>query len=72
MSNFITENNLTIKSYDGLREQLKPSWRGILKPENKLIPLTVEKTNKLKNDIYQAESFFLSYLLLTRKYYNSY
>ena len=47
MSNFITENNLTIKSYNGLREQLKPSWRGILKPENKLIPLTVEKTNKL-------------------------
>ena len=61
MSNFITENNLTIKSYDGLREQLKPSWRGILKPENKLIPLTVEKTNKLKNDIYQAESFLNNY-----------
>ena len=61
MSNFITENNLTIKSYNGLREQLKPSWRGILKPENKLIPLTVEKTNKLKNDIYQAESFLNNY-----------
>lgn len=61
MSNFTTENNLTIKSYNGLREQLKPSWRGILKPENKLIPLTVEKTNKLKNDIYQAESFLNNY-----------
>ena len=61
MSNFTTENNSIIKSLDGLKEQLKPSWRGILKPENKLIPLTIEKTHILKKDTYEAESLLNNY-----------
>ena len=61
MSNFTTENNSIIKSLDGLKEQLKPSWRGILKPENKLIPLTIEKTHNLKKDTYEAESLLNNY-----------
>jgi len=61
MSNFTTENNSIIESLDGLKEQLKPSWRGILKPENKLIPLTIEKTHNLKKDTYEAESLLNNY-----------
>jgi len=61
MSIFTTENNFRIESLNGLKEQIKPSWRGILKPENKLIPLTIEKTNKLKNDTYEAERLLNNY-----------
>lgn len=61
MNHFTTKNNSTISLYPGLKEQIKPSWRGILKPENKLVPLSIEKTNTLKKDVYNAESFINKY-----------
>ena len=58
---FTTENNSKIELVKGLREQIKPSWRKILEPELKLIPLTIEKTHKLKKDTHEAETLLNKY-----------
>ena len=60
MKNFKLTNGYELPLVDGWREQVKPNWRKAYR-KFEYSPISPEKINNLKNDIYLANNFLSKY-----------